>query len=626
FANSHGTFYIDYIDADEDGNFDRAELEGSQIYFTDTTSNTYQKALSAALFRVIDRNMDAKSTDDLDSEGTITQAELERALAIMQTYAEAAGVSLEAAVTAYANSTSFHNIDFAGVRSSGEKVSGWLSTTDMNDNAAIRKALESHVDSRIIDNVIIYVGRLRTAGEPVSAEAIAKYLFRCAMASMAGEGSYDALGFVDSEKANLRTIARFNPDKVNEKKLLDWYEDGEVEEAGSGGGGVGGKDKELKQIYSTEVKKDPALQRQRAAEYISNHSDNPENVLDFYAQACQPGPKNIPGISADSRVIQALMQALTNTEDPNLYAEALRIIKDSTLTGQDKDKSLADLALKYLRLRDQAARPMAKKIAELFTSDSIPWGQDGSPMPVAAIKQEIENSFSTHADIMKWEEDLFKSRRDSATGEETRVLQTTDITTLTTALTNLFQIADDFATPLYHRADAYRLIGHILDGMAKNTSLYPAAQTARSIPSGAGINEFKIAAMDYYRKSWDILIDHKSEDPQYAPLLVEIFAGMVETIEGICQLANSKDKAANKPLVKNLLWFIPNYSAIDIQSDVRTTSGPLPYTPNGYRTWRESGNGGGSYGAAVQPSGYLQHSFPAARHSTASASLSNIPA
>jgi hypothetical protein len=204
---------IIWEDKNNDGKLDLAERESAKIYATSATGSP----ISIALFSLIDRNMDASATTD-DSADTITEDELAKAADVIKQYGaalESKGMPAEGALNAYANASSFRNVPVSTLSDSRAEILTGIS--GITKETVDQKLSGYHAD--ILKAVRAYY----TAHTDATADDIAGYLLRLAMASLTG--LYEPFGV---NEADLKNLERYSPDKVTEDNLLGWLKTGAV--------------------------------------------------------------------------------------------------------------------------------------------------------------------------------------------------------------------------------------------------------------------------------------------------------------------------------------------------------------------------------------------------------------
>ncbi len=217
-------------DGDKDGKIDKNERTSVKLFVNNSNGQPVEikmaDGLSEKYFDLIDRNMKAGAGEDADSAGEITAGEMEDAAAVVAEYADICGLSKKAAGLAYAQSSSFRDVDFKVLKRTKETVKGWLSEVDWKADsekltAKLQQGLDGKVAKVFLDLIIKNVSKFK------SSEDVASYLIRLAMGSMTE--MYDNFGITADEIAALNTVDEFTPNNVTKENLLKWFETGKVD-------------------------------------------------------------------------------------------------------------------------------------------------------------------------------------------------------------------------------------------------------------------------------------------------------------------------------------------------------------------------------------------------------------
>ncbi|MFA5840473.1 MAG: hypothetical protein WC890_07520 [Candidatus Margulisiibacteriota bacterium] len=338
-----------------------------------------------------------------------------------------------------------------------------------------------------------------------------------------------------------------------------WLKGKEISTSTSGGSRAQ-KDAKLKEIYSRENKKNPSRQLQLGAEYIQGQTEDPMKAYDFYMAAIEEGSREyIPGMSQNAQAVGELVKVLTSTEDPTLYAKALEIIK-AFPDGEARSKMLADLALKYTRLRDQSERGKALEIIQLCTTADIPWEQRGETkqLPKEDVISQIRDILWVDSEVYFISEQLFEEdqamqqKLDGVRGKAYKVKNGITADRLIEAEKTLREFIADTTHDKKDRANALVVLGRVLEARAQLQGTY------------AEMTPFYTDAMIAYRTAWntyaELLREEKDEDARtrYQTSIQECFIDMGL----ICYELSMKDtgiKEAHRLKVQ-LAGYIPNIS------------------------------------------------------------------
>lgn len=400
---------ITWHDKNKDGVLDKDERKGMEMVINGANGSPVKIKVTSALAELIDASMNASGKGD----GKITKEEMDKAARTIQRYAGLMEKSLEDAAQVYAQSATFRNLKFGELEKAKASIADNLTGISKDNYEKLLKDKKYHAD------IIKAVGAYYNSKPDATAQNIAAFMLRCAMASMTG--MYTTFGV-----AALENMDSYNPGKVSEENLVAWLEKGEVEKE------EGAEGDESLAVSKTELQK--TLQEIEAKKVDIGE-------LTTYYKGLSKGLKLHPEVTkamfrayegAHNKDDQALEMAMKMKEGKD---EALnRMIKKyidkqefekarktAEALGASKDAALAQIAVECYKHEDKRELALeilkeVKGINPAYTPDNNSILAEFSKLGLS-VKQNtdldgliriIEDTLRTPAAVLSIKETVFK--------------------------------------------------------------------------------------------------------------------------------------------------------------------------------------------------------------------------